>query len=86
MLSLKECSDFCSLGEDEMRAIERGAHVSAVEACALAHEAEDSPKDSRRMLRYLQEYLEYVEGHESAQRSREVHHIIEHFTNNHRMI
>lgn len=86
MLSLKECSDFCDLSDDEMKAIERGAHVSPVEACALAHEAEDNPKDSRRMLRYLQEYLEYVESHETPQRSHEVHQVIEHFTTNHRLL
>lgn len=86
MLSLKDCADYCDLTDDELTAIQRGAHVNTLDACALAHEAEQSPKNSRRVLKYLQEYLEYVESKESEERSHEVHQIIDHFIVNHRLI
>ena len=86
MLSLKECTDFCDLTDDEVKAIERGAHVCPVEACALAHEAEGKPKDCRKLLKYMHQYLEYVESHEYTRRSREVHQAIQHFTTTHRFI
>lgn len=86
MLSLKDCMDYCALHDDELSAIQRGAHVNALEACALAHEAEYNPRDSRQVLRYLQEYLEHVENKESAQRSHEVHQLIDNFISNHRLI
>lgn len=86
MLSLKDCADYCDLTDDELNAIQRGAHVTTLDACALAHDAEQNPQNSRRVLKYLQEYLEYVEGTESDQRSHEVHHVIDHFIKNHHLI
>ena len=86
MLSLKDCADYCDLNDDELTAIQRGAHVDSLEACAMAHDAEQNPQNSRRMLKYLQEYLEYVESKESDERSHEVHHVIDHFIKNHRLI
>ncbi len=86
MLSLKECTDFCDLTDDEIKAIERGAHVTPVEACALAHEAEEKPRDCRKLMKYMHQYLEYVESHEDTRRAHEVHVAIEHFANTHRFI
>lgn len=86
MLSLKDCVDYCGLSDDAVSAIQYGAGVNALEACVLAQDAEQSARSSRRMLQYLQTYLEHVESQENPQRSHEVHQIIDHFVTNHRLI
>ncbi len=86
MLSLKECTDFCGLTDDEVQAIEHGAHVTPVGACALAQSAEEKPKECRQLLKYMHEYLEYVESHEDTRRSHEVHEAIQHFVSTHHFV
>jgi hypothetical protein len=86
MLSLKECTDFCGLTDDELMAIEHGAHVTPVGACALAQAAEENPKDCRQVLKYMQEYLAYVEDHADTRRAHEVHEAIQHFASTHHFV
>lgn len=84
MLRFLDFSDFCDLSEDEIKTIANEANVSYMEACAIAHEAEDSPEKSRNVLKLMQQYLEYVEKQGDARRSKEVHEAINHFASTHK--
>lgn len=84
MLRFSEFSDFCDLSEEEIQTIAQEAKVSDVEACALAHAAEDNPENSRQILKLMQQHLEHVEKHADEQRSKEVHEAINHFASTHK--
>lgn len=84
MLRFKDFSDFCGLSNDEIKTIANGAKVPYMEACALAHEAEDSPENSRQVLKLMQKHLEHVEGNANELRSKEVHDAINHFASTHK--
>ena len=86
MLRFTDFSDFCDLSEEEIRTIANGAKVTCVEACAIAHEAEDSPENSRKVLKLMQQYLEHVDKKKDEKRSYEVHQAIDHFASTHHFI
>ncbi|MEZ5476085.1 MAG: hypothetical protein R3E95_00845 [Thiolinea sp.] len=87
MISLTDCTDLCDVTCDELEAIELGAHVSPIEACALARDA-DNPQPCRKLLKYMQTYLEYVESHDTSggRQSHAVHESINHFVSEHHFI
>lgn len=86
MLTMKDCVDYCALSDDELTAIQRGAHVNTLDACAIAHDAEYSPRDSRRVMKYLREYIEHLESKENDQCSPETLQMLDHFIVNHPVI
>ncbi|MCW8883716.1 MAG: hypothetical protein OQK12_00510 [Motiliproteus sp.] len=86
MLTFEDCADFCDLTKDEIQGLAEGTHLHPVEVCALVQRHADNPRECRKMLGLLQEYLERVECHADAKRSHEVHEAINHFASNHPMI
>ena len=87
MISLTDCIDMCSATTDELEAIEIGGHVSMIDACALTYDA-DKTDQNRKVLHFMDNYLRYVESHDTAnaKRSHEVHETINHFTQGHSLI
>ena len=86
MIRFKDVSDFCDLSEDEILAIAKGANITPIEVCALVQEVADTPKECRKLLKYLYEYLEKTESLEGEKRSHEVHEAINHFVSNHHFV
>ncbi len=84
MLRFLDFSDFCDLSDDEIKVIANEANVPYIEACAIAHEAEDNPENSRNVLKLMQQYLEHVEKNADGKRSKEVHQAINHFASTHK--
>ena len=91
MLQFTDLSDYCGLNEEEIQTIACGAKVTYVEACAIAHEAEDSPKKSRKVLKIMQQELEHVEKNVAhfrtkvvQLRSKAIHEAINHFASTHK--
>lgn len=86
MLTLQDCCDYCDLSDDEVQGILNGANVTPIEVCAMVQEYADNPAECRKMLKFLQDYLEKVEQRSDAKRSHEVHEAISHFASNHHFI
>ncbi|WP_210394600.1 hypothetical protein [Motiliproteus sediminis] len=86
MLTFKDCADYCDLSDDEIQGLLQGTHVSPIEVCALVQQYADDPRECRKMVGFLQEYLEKVERQADAKRAHEVHQAINHFVANHPMI
>ena len=84
MLRFLDFSDFCDLSDDEIKAIAKEANVPYIEACAIAHEAEDNPENSRKVLQLMQNYLEHVEKNADGEGSKEIHKAINHFASTHK--
>jgi len=84
MLRFADCSDFCNLSDEEIQIISNGANVPYIEACAIAHEAEDNPGFSRDVLELMQQQLEHVEKNADEKRSKEVHQAINDFASKHK--
>ncbi|WP_299875074.1 hypothetical protein [uncultured Cocleimonas sp.] len=84
MLRFTDFSDFCDLSEGEIKSISSGANVPYVEACAIAHEAEDCPESSREVLKLMQKHLERVEKNADGESSRKVHDAINSFASTHK--
>ncbi|MEZ5538210.1 MAG: hypothetical protein R3F02_21590 [Thiolinea sp.] len=87
MISLTDCKDMCSATSDELEAIEIGGHVSLIDACALTYDA-DKTGQNRKALQFMDNYLRYVESHDTAdgKRSHEVHETINHFARGHSLV
>ncbi|HXK57591.1 MAG TPA: hypothetical protein PLZ16_13190 [Gammaproteobacteria bacterium] len=83
MLTFEDCVDFCNFTEEEVRALQEGENVPALEACIRAHGLADNPRGCRQLLKYMQERLEQVEARNDSNASREVHAAMEHFTSTH---
>lgn len=86
MLTFEDCADYCDLYEDEIQAIVNGTGLSSIEVCAMVHEHADSPQQCRKLLQFLQDYLEKVEMQADEKRAHEVHEAITHFTANHHFV
>ena len=86
MLTFEDCADFCDLTDDEIQGLSEGAKISPLEVCAMVQKYADNPKECRKMLGFLQDYLERVESQADAKRAHEVHEAINHFVSNHHMI
>ena len=86
MISYIDCEGMCGLTDKEVEAIANGAHISPIEACALAEHEADTPKGCRHLLSCMQTYLEYVEAHDDARRSHEVHDAMNHFVASHHFV
>ena len=86
MLTLNDCADFCDLSDDELLGLLEGADTTPIEVCAMVQQFADSPKECRKMVGFLQAYLEKVESKGNAKRAHEVHEAIDHFVSNHHMI
>ncbi len=86
MLSFKDLSDYCDLSDDEIAAILNGANESPIEVCAMVQQIGEQPQECRRLLRYLQDYLEKTEQDCDARRAHELHQAIEHFVSNHHYV
>ena len=84
MLRFTDFSDFCDLSDGEIQSIASGANVPYIEACAIAHEAEDCPESSREVLKMMQQHLERVEKNADSLRSQEVHQAINSFASTHK--
>lgn len=84
MLRFLDFSDFCDLSEEEIHTIAKEAKVTDLEACAIAHEAEDNPESSRKVLKLMQQRLENVEKRADGQRSEAVHQAINNFAATHK--
>lgn len=83
MLTYEDCADFCNFTEEEVRALEDGENVPALEACIRAHGLADNARGCRQFLKYLQERLEHVEAMNDSKASKEVHDAMKHFTSTH---
>lgn len=86
MLTFKDCADFCDLTDDEIQGLLEGAKLSPIQVCAMVQQYADNPRECRKMVGFLQSYLEKVEGQADAKRAHEVHEAINHFVSNHHMI
>lgn len=86
MLTYKDCSDYCDLKDDEVQGILNGANLTPIEVCAMVQQYADNPKECRKMVQFLQEYLEKAECKADENRSHEIHLAIDHFTKNHPLI
>ena len=86
MLTFEDCADYCDLSDDEIQAFIDGVRLPPIEVCAMVQQYVDSPQECRKMLRFLQEYLEKVESSGDARRSHEVHEAITHFATNHHFV
>lgn len=86
MLTFQDCADYCGLSEEEIQGIVRGARVTPMEACAMVRQYADSPKECRKMLNYLLEYMEDAEGRVDANRCHEIHKAVNHFADNHHFV
>ncbi len=86
MLTLKDCADFCDLSDDEILGLLGGAGMSPIDVCATVQQFADTPSECRKMVGFLQSYLEKVESKEDTERAHEVHEAIDHFVSNHAMI
>ncbi|WP_428624427.1 hypothetical protein [Sedimenticola sp.] len=86
MLTLKDCADFCDLSDDELLGLLQGADMSPIEVCAMVQQFADTPSECRKMLGFLQTYLEKVESQGDTKRAHEVHEAINHFVSNHPMV
>ncbi len=86
MLTFDDCADICDLTDDEIKGLSEGTKLSPIDVCALVQNYADNPKECRKMVGYLQAYLEEVESHSDAKRAHEVHDAINHFVSNHHMI
>ena len=84
MLRFLDFSDFCDLSDEEIQVIAKEAKVSDINACAIAHEAEDNPEASRQVLKLMQQRLEQVEKNADEKGSKEVHSAINHFASTHK--
>ena len=91
MIQFKDISDYCDLSDVEVDIIASGAKVPYMEACALAHEAEDNPVNSRKVLKIMQQQLEHIETNTYhfrtkvvQYRSKVVHVAINHFAATHK--
>ncbi|MEZ5478195.1 MAG: hypothetical protein R3E95_12140 [Thiolinea sp.] len=84
MISLVDCKGMCDVTQDELEAIEIGGHLSMVEACALACTVEQ-PEQSERLFKYINNYLQYAERHDTPnrQRSRKALETLNHFVQEH---
>lgn len=87
MISVIDCEDIGNVTHDELEAIEIGGHFSVMEACALANAA-DAPQQNRQLFRYISEYVEYAEGHDTSngQLSRKAHATLNHFADEHALV
>ncbi|MCW8920281.1 MAG: hypothetical protein OQL10_08730 [Sedimenticola sp.] len=86
MLTLKDCADFCDLSDDELLGLLEGADMSPIEVCAMVQQSADTPSECRKMVNFLQSYLEKVESKGDSKRAHEVHEAINHFVSNHHMV
>lgn len=86
MLTFEDCADYCNLSDDEIQAFIDGVGLPPIEVCAMVQQYAESPQECRKMLRFLQEYLEKVESDGDAERSHEVHEAITHFVENHHFV
>jgi hypothetical protein len=86
MLTFQDCADYCDLYDDEIQAITTGANISPIEVCALVQQHADSPKECRKMLKFLTDYLEKAEPNSDEKRSHEIHEAINHFVSNHKLV
>ncbi|MCW8881427.1 MAG: hypothetical protein OQK42_04600 [Sedimenticola sp.] len=86
MLTLKDCADFCDLSDDELLGLLEGADMSPIEVCAMVQQSADTPRECRKMVNFLQSYLEKVESKGDSKRAHEVHEAINHFVSNHHMV
>lgn len=86
MITFQDCADYCDLSQDEIEGLLEGTKTSPIHVCAMVQEFADSPKECRKMIGFLQAYLEKVEGQSDAKRSHEVHEAISHFVSTHHMI
>ncbi len=86
MLTYEDCADYCDLSEDEMQALINGLGLPPIEVCAMVQQYADSPQQCRKMLSFLQDYLEKVESSSDAFRAHEVHEAITHFVSNHHFV
>lgn len=86
MLTFEDCADYCDLNDDEIQAIINGTGLPPIEVCAMVQQYADSPQQCRKILQFLQEYLEKVESQSDAKRAHEVHEAITHFVSNHHFV
>ena len=86
MLTFQDCSDYCDLSDDEIQGLLNATNTSPIEVCAMVQQYSDSPKECRKMVQFLQEYLEKVESKSGEKRSHEVHEAINHFVSNHHIV
>ncbi len=86
MLTFQDCADFCDLSDDEIQGILEATNVSPIEVCAMVEEYANSPKECRKMVGFLLEYLEKVESRSGEKRAHEVHEAINHFVANHHIV
>ena len=86
MLTFQDCADYCDLTEDEVQAFSEGTGIPPIEVCAMVQEYADTPQQCRKLLQFLQDYLEKVEVDADAERSHQVHEAIHHFVANHHLI
>ena len=86
MLTFEDCADYCDLNDDQIQAMIIGSGLPPIEVCALVQQYADSPKQCRKMLQFLLEYLEKVECQSDAARSHEVHQSIEQFIERHHFV
>ncbi|MBC8209424.1 MAG: hypothetical protein H8E21_00045 [Gammaproteobacteria bacterium] len=86
MLSYQDCADYCDLSEDEVSGLLNGANLTPIEVCAMVQQYADSPQECRKMIKFLQDYMETVEAQSNEKRSHEIHQAINHFVANHRLI
>ena len=86
MLTLKDCSDYCDLSDDEIEGLLDATDVSPIEVCAMVQQYADNPKECRKLVQFLQEYLEKVESRSDEKRSHEVHEAINRFVSNHHIV
>ena len=60
--------------------------MSPIEVCAMVQQSADTPRECRKMVNFLQSYLEKVESKGDSKRAHEVHEAINHFVSNHHMV
>lgn len=56
MLTLDDCREFCGLNECQMRAIEYSAHLTHIEALALAQQAQNDRSACLKVVECLYDF------------------------------
>jgi hypothetical protein len=71
MLTLRDCLDFCDLGEDEIHVIAEHEHIPEIVAAELGAALLDSPRGIYQIRQFMLEELERAKlsgQHEKAKR------------------
>jgi len=86
MLTLEDCREFCGLTECQMRAIEYSAHLTHIEALALAQEANRDHKACVKVVRCLHDFSERADARSCLYSTREKDYAIRQYISSHQQL